>query len=57
MRMLIAISTFGKNGILDGMEVVECTYLPDKVTIGDDETIKITGRGVNELSELPKIVF
>jgi hypothetical protein len=56
MKKLIAITTFDKNGILDGIQVIDSIYQPDEVTIGD-ETIKITGRGVSELLELPKIVF
>lgn len=56
MKKLIAIPTFDEDGILDGIEVVDCIYLPDEVTI-DGETIKITERGVSELPEVPKIVF
>ncbi len=56
MKKLIATLTFDKNGVLNGMEVIDRIYLPDEVTIGD-ETIKITGSGISELSEISRIVF
>ena len=56
MKKLIAIPTFDKKGILNGMEVIDCIYLPDEVTI-DGETIKMPGSEISELSERPRIVF
>ena len=56
MKKLTAIPTFDEDGVLRGIEVVDCVYLPDEVTI-DGETIKVTGRGVSEIPEVPKIVF
>lgn len=56
MKKLIAIPTFDKNGILNGIDLVARVYLPDEVII-DGETIKITGRGTNEIPELPEIIF
>jgi hypothetical protein len=56
MKKLIAIPTFDKNGILNGIEVIDRIYLPDEVTIGD-ETIEITGRGRGEISGVPGIIF
>ena len=56
MKKLIAIPAFDKNGILNGIDLVARVYLPDEVII-DGETIKITGRGTNEIPELPEIIF
>ena len=56
MKKLIAIPTFDKNGILEGIEVIDRISLPDEVTIGN-ETIEITGRGISELQQLPEIIF
>ena len=56
MKKLIAVPTFDKNGILEGIEVIDRIYLPDEVTIGD-KTIEITGRGISELQRLPEIIF
>ena len=55
MKELIVIPTFDKNGILNGIKLVDRIYLTDEVTIGD-ETIEITGRGISELQRLPQIV-
>lgn len=56
MKKLIAMPAFDENGVLNGIELVARIYLPDEVII-DDETIKITGRGINEVPALPEIVF
>jgi hypothetical protein len=56
MKKSIAIPTFDENGVLNGIDLVARIYLPDEVTIGD-ETVEITGRGTNEIPELPEIVF
>jgi len=56
MKKLIAMPAFDENGVLNGIDLVARVYLPDEVII-DGETIKITGRGTNEIPELPEIVF
>ena len=44
-----SIPTFDEDGILNGMGIVDCIYLPDEVTI-DGVTIKIPGSEISELS-------
>jgi len=56
MKKLIAMPAFDENGVLNGIDLVARVYLPDEVII-DGETIKITGRGTNEIPELPEIIF
>lgn len=56
MKKLTAVPTFDRNGILDGIEVLERIYVPDQIIMGE-ETINLTNRTARELPELPKHRF
>ena len=56
MKKLIAVPAFDENGVLNGIDLVARIYVPDEVLI-DGETIRIKGRGINKMPELPEIVF